>query len=335
MRSFRLASLATLAAFLVAVPIGARNTDFDACDEPDGSLINAGYHGDAVTFTKGGLVPIEKSAAPVFYLSPGLSACGFNYTDYDVGACLDGGWINSAYHNGCNKWVEVTLPSTGARLTARVLDSCGNTLPKKNKKFHCNDIYLTLAAFSSLALGDKKIIDKGRLPGPVVWRFIDEPCWGCEAGLPGLKPHNEKDTCEGPDSWGIERHGRKEGDQRVKGAVAGEACSGFSSSHEEFKIEQFADFAAANGYRVNTNHQPLEDLSSTQSTNQQTGDSTGQDAVIYETEQTKTADAHPFTFSSGERFRMKIEDQKNWQTKLESSDDAGYERRSQRRSKRS
>lgn len=127
-------------------------------------------------------MPIQKSDNPVFYVAPGLGSCNFNYTDADAGVCIDGGWIRSAYHNSCNKWVEVTLPSLGTRIQARVLDSCGNILPRKNDTFGCNDIYLTLSVFKGLSLGDQKVLTSGRLPGPVSWRFIQEPCWACEAG---------------------------------------------------------------------------------------------------------------------------------------------------------
>lgn len=70
-------------------------------------------------------------------------------------------------------------------------------------------------------------------------------------GLPGRLPFNKPDTCQGPDYYGIQRHGRKTGDERKTGAAAGEACSGFASQHDDFKLEDFAEFAKQHGYRLN------------------------------------------------------------------------------------
>lgn len=94
-----------------------------------------------------------------FYLTAEAGACGFNYTDQDHGVCLHNGWVGSAYHDGCNKWVEVTLPSLGTRTVARVIEGC------HGETFGCDDIYLTLSTFLDLVGGNQTFVDDGRLPG--------------------------------------------------------------------------------------------------------------------------------------------------------------------------
>ena len=76
-----------------------RNKSINACDSPDGTLVNRKNNGKAVAWDPNGVIPVEQSDDPIFFLSPGESACGFNYTDADAGACLDPGWIDGGYIN--------------------------------------------------------------------------------------------------------------------------------------------------------------------------------------------------------------------------------------------
>ena len=106
-------------------------------------------------------------------LSPPAYLCmnsAHSYKNSDAGICVSEKWTDKV----CNGWVDVSLPSLGTTVTARVLDFCSST--------KCNDVYLTLSAFSALAKGNKTILEKGRLPGPVVWKPRSEPCWACYAG---------------------------------------------------------------------------------------------------------------------------------------------------------
>lgn len=87
-------------------------------------------------------------------------------------------------------------------------------------------MYLSKQMFEELA-GDQKdaALAAGQLPGQVSWRFIDEPCWGCAAGLPGKFPNGTIDTCEGRDATGFLRCGRRQGSSRVVGEDVKSVCS--------------------------------------------------------------------------------------------------------------
>ncbi|CAO1632021.1 unnamed protein product [Sympodiomycopsis kandeliae] len=152
--------------------------------------------------------PSRVSDDPVLYVAPGFGSCEFNYTNEDPGVCLAPGWIRSAHVNGCNKWVEVELPSLGTSTYARVLDACGAV---KDSTFGCNDAYLTLSAFSALVQGNVTLIANGRTPGPIKWRFRKEPCSACWKGLPGKLGNGHEDDCQGEDDSGFIREGRKTG----------------------------------------------------------------------------------------------------------------------------
>lgn len=68
--------------------------------------------------------------------------------------------------------------------------------------------------------------------------------------MPGTLPHGGSDDCNGVDSWGISRNGRKRGDERKVGEEAGRACEGVSVSHEGFDIERFNTAAVQNGFAI-------------------------------------------------------------------------------------
>lgn len=68
--------------------------------------------------------------------------------------------------------------------------------------------------------------------------------------MPGTLPHGGFDDCNGVDSWGISRNGRKHGDERQVGEEAGRACEGVSVSHEGFDIERFNTAAVQHGFAI-------------------------------------------------------------------------------------
>lgn len=79
----------------------------------------------------------------------------------------------------------------------------------------------------------------------------DTPNLRLSAGLPGKLPQGQPDTCQGPDSWGVLRSGRKIGDERKSGADAGEECEGNVSLHAGYKAELFKEAAETHGYKLN------------------------------------------------------------------------------------
>lgn len=92
--------------------------------------------------------------------------------------------------------------------------------------FGCNDALVTKQTFEILAgKGVKKALDDGHLPGSILFRFIEEPCWACNAGLPGMLPNGTKDDCTGEDYLGYPRCGRKSGNDRVLGPHAALVCN--------------------------------------------------------------------------------------------------------------
>lgn len=103
-----------------------------------------------------------------------------------------------------------------------MLDACGAV---QNTTFGCNDAYLTLSTFSALVQGNTTIIKAGRTPGPIRWRFTQEPCFGCWEGLPGKLPAGGEDSCTGPDASGFIRSGRKTGADIVNATDAGLQCA--------------------------------------------------------------------------------------------------------------
>lgn len=252
-----IANLLTVALAATAV-VAVRDTTFPACDAPDGTpLSKNGAPAGTVTGNALAWAPNYKgthgvssrgyvnkrnnkfvTSDPVFYTVPGTGSCGVKYTDQDVVACLKPGWIHSANKNGCNKWIEATLTTTGARVTAQVVDACG-VLPAGHTTFDCGDLYLSLAAYSVLANHDPAIIAKGRLPAPVQWSFIQEPCWACEQGLPGKQPDGSPDHCTSIDNRGEMRHGRKPSTKLV-GAPTSQSCKAKSPA-DSFNMQLFID----------------------------------------------------------------------------------------------
>ncbi|PWN90199.1 hypothetical protein FA10DRAFT_266688 [Acaromyces ingoldii] len=209
-------STAPVAASAAASPAAAsgRDTAFAACDNTT----------DYTQLTEWGSVRNWNTTDDkVFWAAPGQGACGFNYTLETNGICLHPGWVNSANTNGCNKWVQIFSIETGITAQARVVDSCG---AGRYDAFGCNDALVTKQTFEILAgKGVKKALDDGHLPGSILFRFIEEPCWACNAGLPGMLPNGTKDDCTGEDYLGYPRCGRKSGNDRVLGPHAALVCN--------------------------------------------------------------------------------------------------------------
>ncbi|PWN21030.1 hypothetical protein BCV69DRAFT_312300 [Microstroma glucosiphilum] len=238
--------------------VGERDKNFPPCDALDGTPLSKdgsgkvtgtahawapNYQGPNGVSSRGYFTKRNNkfvTTDPVFYTAPGTGSCGVKYTDQDVVACLKPGWVNSANKNGCNKWIEATIQVTGKRVTAQVVDSCG-ALAASDTTFDCGDLYLSLAAYSVLAGNDEKVIKAGRLPHPVQWSFIQEPCWACEQGLPGKQPDGSPDHCTSLDNRGEMRHGRKPTTKLV-GAPKGTECK-IKSPAESFNMQPFIDAA--------------------------------------------------------------------------------------------
>ncbi|PWN46480.1 hypothetical protein IE53DRAFT_365390, partial [Violaceomyces palustris] len=196
---------------LLGLASAVRDPSFPACDvEPNSCHTHKSGSGFPWQATR-------ESDDKVDYLAPGMSACGEVYKDTDPVVCLKPGWVNSAYSNGCDKWV--TVEYNGKRVEGRVLDSCGAL---KDTTFGCNDIYLSLYLFEELG-GNKTL---GYLEGPVGWSFIEETCWGCQAGYNGTLPDGSGQTnCDsGVDYLGYERQGRRYGSDILSIEEAKKTC---------------------------------------------------------------------------------------------------------------
>lgn len=80
--------------------------------------------------------------------------------------------------------------------------------------------------FETLAGDDiSGALKNGRLSDQVQWRFTEQPCWACVAGLPGKNINGTVDSCEGHDASGFLRCGRRHGSKRIVGANAAQVCS--------------------------------------------------------------------------------------------------------------
>ncbi|PWN26196.1 hypothetical protein BDZ90DRAFT_280731 [Jaminaea rosea] len=197
-------------------------------------------NGKVTAFSNHALVPTQITSDPLYYVKPGDGACGL-YTNQDAGVCMNRGWVKSGYVNSCDgKWVEITLPATGVKTVARVLDVCGDP-SAPGDTFGCDDLRMTLSTFSALAQGDPAIIKANSLPTPAIWRFVQEPCWACEAGLKGISPTGKPDDCHGPDSFGIMRNGRKTGKSVRKGHAAAVHCASVVDPGHKFDEKLFVE----------------------------------------------------------------------------------------------
>jgi hypothetical protein len=195
-----------------------RDANFTACD----SDIVANST-EAQTDKFGVALHWQQPDDPNFYLAPGLGACGFNYTDQTNVVCVAPGWTKSANVNRCNTWVEVYSPDSGVVSQGIVWDACG-AVP--NSTFGCNDMYLSKQLFMQMAGKQRdQALNAGRLPNAIQWRFIDMPCWGCYAGLPGVTLNGTVDSCQGYDSMGFLRCGNMTGSDRIVGAAADFVCN--------------------------------------------------------------------------------------------------------------
>ncbi|KAE8231724.1 hypothetical protein CF326_g3252 [Tilletia indica] len=133
-----------------------RDTTYAACDSP--STVAAGIS----------LVRAVKKTQTTddlpFYLKPGTGSCNIPYTDDTLGACLNPGWIHSAYHSKCGKFATVTNPANKKTVRVEILDVCGAV---EGSTFGCNDMSFTKAAF--IALGGN--ITSGHIDSNVEWYF--------------------------------------------------------------------------------------------------------------------------------------------------------------------
>lgn len=132
-------------------------------------------------------------------------------------------------------------PSDGEQEVLQVLNR--ELRLTSSERFLCrsDDLRMTLSTFSALAQGDPAIIKANSLPTPAIWRFVQEPCWACEAGLKGISPTGKPDDCHGPDSFGIMRNGRKTGKSVRKGHAAAVHCASVVDPGHKFDEKLFVE----------------------------------------------------------------------------------------------